>query len=292
MELEAGSFVYSVEPTMKALPSLLLSLLAFPAFALTTEEVQKLAQAGLSDEVILAQIQAEKASFVLDVEGILALKRTGVSDRVIQAMIASRPEQGKDRTVSFGRLEIANDTDRPLVALLHPAARTVFLCHGRMKDEFVLEGGASRILELAPGTWAIRWVGEKDCVRAGVAVGESTRAVATRLTTESLDALQVTVFEGERETGSGVVKTFASREARRPEFPEPQAAFYVPMPMPVYGVQSISTPAPTRREAPLIGRWTLLGSAAGAVIGHQSDSRDKGLALGAVLGHILDHMQP
>ncbi len=277
--------VYSVSPAMKACLAFLAFLLALPAFALSVEDVEKLAKGGLSDEVILAQIQSEKATFSLDADGILALKQAGVSERVIRAMIESRKAEPAQET---GRLEMSNDADEPLAVMVHPAARTVFLYHGRMKDGLVVEPGASRVLEMPPGAYVVRWVGEKDAVKAPLHAGGSTRVVATRVTTADLDALHITTFEGERESDAGLVKVF--REGKRPE-PGPQASYTVPSPVPTaYPVYA--APPPTRREAPLFGRWTLFGAAAGAVIGNQSDSRDKGLALGAALGHVLDHLDP
>jgi hypothetical protein len=52
-------------------------------------DVAQMAQAHVSDDVILAQIQATGATFRLSAEDIIWLKQNGVSDRVIQQMQAS-----------------------------------------------------------------------------------------------------------------------------------------------------------------------------------------------------------
>ncbi len=52
-------------------------------------DVAQMAQAHVSDDVILAQLQATGATFRLSAEDIIWLKQNGVSDRVVQQMQAS-----------------------------------------------------------------------------------------------------------------------------------------------------------------------------------------------------------
>lgn len=54
---------------------------------LTNVEIVKLTKAKLMDDVIIAKIKASWCSFDLSTDGLIALKEAGVSDRVIQAMM-------------------------------------------------------------------------------------------------------------------------------------------------------------------------------------------------------------
>lgn len=268
--------------------------LSAPAWALTPGDVGRLAQAKVSDEVILAQIRAEKAVFSLTPDEILELKKAGVSDAVLKAMIETRaqPEAAPART-GPGRLVLANDSKEPYSVMVSPEARSVFFHHGRLQDRTVLEPGSSRVLEVPPGAYGVRWVGEKTRLQAPVAAGGCTRVVATRIESDGYAGLHVSVLEGEQESDAGVIKVFAERprEEARPA-PAPVYAYSVPAPVYLTPPPSPLRPEPVRRRTPFLGPWTVLGAGLGAVIGHQSDSRDKGAALGAVFGHFLDHADP
>ncbi len=284
---------------MKHALAVLMLLGATPAFAMSTDEVQKLAQGGVADEVILAQIRAEKATFTLTADQILALRKGGVSDAVLKAMIETRTETRDpapttpelERPASdkaLGRLLLANDSEEPYCVMVSPEARSIFFYYGRLQDRVVLEPGESRTLDVPPGAYTVRWVGERARFSAPVAAGGTTRVVATRLETADYEGLHVSILEGEQEADAGMLKVF--RDAPRPEpraavvsVPAP-APFYYPAPPPAYET------APSHRDTPFIGPWTVLGAGIGAVIGHQNDSRDKGAAWGAVFGHFLDHV--
>jgi hypothetical protein len=286
---------------MKQALAILLLLGGAPAFAMSTDDVQKLAQGGVADEVILAQIRAEKASFELTAEHILALKKNGVSDAVLKAMIETRTEtrtpapdpptsgEATQKDKAMGRLLLANDSGEPTCVMVSPEARSIFFYYGRLQDRVVLEPGGSRTLDVPPGAYTVRWVGERARFSAPVTAGGTTRVVATRIETADYAGLHVSIFEGEQEADAGMLKVF--RDAPRPE--PPSAMVLVPAPM-VYAPAHPApppggAPPPPPRGAPFIGPWTVLGAGLGAVIGHQSDSRDKGAALGAVFGHFLDH---
>lgn len=59
-----------------------------PVGGITCDQVIRLSQSGLSDDVILAQIQKRPQPFDLTPEQVLALKKAHVSNRVIEAMTA------------------------------------------------------------------------------------------------------------------------------------------------------------------------------------------------------------
>ncbi|MBD3335281.1 MAG: hypothetical protein GF355_07165, partial [Candidatus Eisenbacteria bacterium] len=94
---------------MKLLPSLLrttilavagvaLLLWAPAAQALTLGEVFDLLDAGVDDQIILQQMEAERSVFYLDADDIIDLQYAGASDELILAMIATHPDERRDRT--------------------------------------------------------------------------------------------------------------------------------------------------------------------------------------------------
>jgi hypothetical protein len=62
------------------------------AKALTVADVVALSQAGVSDVVLTALVDADRTIFTLSTEQILALRDAGVSDAVVVKMIGSRKE--------------------------------------------------------------------------------------------------------------------------------------------------------------------------------------------------------
>ncbi|MEZ4655154.1 MAG: hypothetical protein R3E12_16560 [Candidatus Eisenbacteria bacterium] len=76
---------------MRHFAALMLALfaLASPAWAMSVSDVLDLLRAGVSESVILDQVDAEDARFQLDTEDILALKNMGASDDLVRALIAT-----------------------------------------------------------------------------------------------------------------------------------------------------------------------------------------------------------
>lgn len=65
---------------------------------MTKQDVVSLAQAGLSDSLIVGMMDASHSYFRLTTQDVLDLKAAGVRESVIQAMLASPPEE--ERSVS------------------------------------------------------------------------------------------------------------------------------------------------------------------------------------------------
>jgi hypothetical protein len=55
--------------------------------SLTTDDIKKMARAGLSDDVIMQQIDATKSTFYLSSADIVDMKKAGISQRVISYMV-------------------------------------------------------------------------------------------------------------------------------------------------------------------------------------------------------------
>jgi hypothetical protein len=62
------------------------------AHAVTVRDIIELSKAGLSDEVLIALIDADRTIFTLDTEQILDLKHAGVGEKVLLKMLATRRE--------------------------------------------------------------------------------------------------------------------------------------------------------------------------------------------------------
>jgi hypothetical protein len=73
---------------------LALGLLCLPATAdaVTVRDIVELTKAGLSDDIIVALIDADRTMFTLDADQILELKRAGVTPVVLLKMVRSRRE--------------------------------------------------------------------------------------------------------------------------------------------------------------------------------------------------------
>lgn len=99
---------------------LFLLLTARPAAALSVQDILDLSRAGVSEEVIVALIEASDERFALDATQILELRTAGVSDRVLVAMLRS------GRRFERSTLERA-DAERPEAA---PPPTGVLLGHG------------------------------------------------------------------------------------------------------------------------------------------------------------------
>ena len=72
-----------------AICATLLSALAAPAAAVTTDQVVALKKAGVSDAVVLALIERDHTVFSIAPEQIVALQREGLSEALIIAMLKS-----------------------------------------------------------------------------------------------------------------------------------------------------------------------------------------------------------
>jgi hypothetical protein len=69
-----------------------LSALSAPAYAVSVRDIIELTKAGLSDDVLIAVIDADRTIFTLDKEQILTMKEAGVSEAVLLKMLRSRRE--------------------------------------------------------------------------------------------------------------------------------------------------------------------------------------------------------
>jgi hypothetical protein len=72
-----------------------------PAAAVSMADLIELSRAGLSDDVLVALVEADNTSFALDAPKILELRQQGLSERVITAMLKSGRNAATPRTPAF-----------------------------------------------------------------------------------------------------------------------------------------------------------------------------------------------
>jgi hypothetical protein len=96
-----------------------------PAGAVTVDQVVALAQAGVTDAVILALIDRDRTILAIEPEQIVKLQRDGLSEAVILAMLKS----GRDEGERAARADAASNTAW-IAAGLAPAPELVIVGHG------------------------------------------------------------------------------------------------------------------------------------------------------------------
>ncbi len=91
--------------------------------ALTTYDVRTLAQAGISDEIIISQIRNSRTVYHLTTADIIGLKNAGVSDNVIDFMINTPNQVSSSSAVSV----VGNPPPAPLPEAVPPAPGPGFI---------------------------------------------------------------------------------------------------------------------------------------------------------------------
>jgi len=213
------------------------------ARALEVEEVEKLSKAGVGEEVILEKMRADGTVYRLSTYEILKLKEAGVSDRVLRAMLATAsapaapapeepaappvvlmPEAVPAAPLEHGSvtLTVENLDRRDYSVQVDELHHALYVYHGTGTAGRVhVPASGSQVLRLAPGTWTVRWVGAAGSQALFAAPGAPARLVLTRTETAEADALYVSIFSGAERTGGGRLTTF--RYAPPPPAPAPQA---------------------------------------------------------------------
>jgi hypothetical protein len=98
----------------------MLLVLAASASAVTPKELIELTRAGLSDDVLVALIEADQGGIRLDAQQILTLRNAGVSERVIVALLHEQRRQA-DEAAAAAALEPAPAVEAPPVTEPAPA---------------------------------------------------------------------------------------------------------------------------------------------------------------------------
>ena len=126
-----------------------------PVGGITFEQVIRLSQSGLSDDVIVAQIKKRSQPFDLSADQLIQLKSEHVSDVVIQAMMiqpsadGTQPLPGKSTSAEFspitvpattGEHVVAGDSINTQLAASWQHTRDDDPLHNKVYDRLILDG--------------------------------------------------------------------------------------------------------------------------------------------------------
>jgi hypothetical protein len=193
--------------------------LSLPAAALTVDEVVELSEAGVSDEIIINQMQADGSFFELTARQIVDLQKKKVSPAVINSMVQLRGkpapktpagdpkpipraeperEEAKDTV-----LTVRNVSKSKISVLAFPGAREVALVKGEIASASVLVNGARVDLSLPSGIYRVRWAAE-DEAREMVVAKDLTNEVEVRDDGRTLRGLRFAVLiDGQEQPAPG-----------------------------------------------------------------------------------------
>lgn len=105
------------------MPSVFALVLGFaaPAQAVTLRDLIDLSRAGLSDDILIALVEAEKSEFRLDAVDVRQLKEQGLSDRLLVHLLqtpALREEAARNAAVAYGPAPAPARTHEPEVVVI------------------------------------------------------------------------------------------------------------------------------------------------------------------------------
>jgi hypothetical protein len=222
-----------------AVLGLALCTISFGAAAQTTDDVIAMANKGVGEEVLIATVERSTAGFELTAAQILKLKEAKVSDKVIQTMLKHKPvaaaanprpeapvaaqppidvvpaNNGGREVAGDGTLNIENVDDKTWAYMYEPEVKTIWITgSAEGKGNLQAHGGVS--LRMAAGTYKVRYNGKDSGPSVTVRAGEKSLLMLSRVETDEVEALYISVFEnGERKGGGRLAQLRA--EAPRAE---------------------------------------------------------------------------
>ena len=130
---------------------------------MTVEDVVRLTKAGVSDEIILAQIHARHPSFNLSADQLILLKSSSVTERVIRAMMETPPPRTAPAEASAkdsASMPASHATARPKKPVVQPAAPAAI----------AVTAATAAPQETVASTAPVRWVSHNDPMGFSVSV--------------------------------------------------------------------------------------------------------------------------
>ncbi len=105
------------------MPSVFALVLGFaaPAHAVTLRDLIDLSRAGLSDDLLIALVEAEKSEFRLDAVDVRQLKEHGLSDRLLVHLLQTptlREEAARNAAVAYGPAPAPIQSREPEVVVI------------------------------------------------------------------------------------------------------------------------------------------------------------------------------
>ncbi len=156
-----------------AVAALLFAMAAAPAYAISVRDIIELHRAKVSDDILVALLDADPTLFSLDAAQILELKKAGVSDRVVVAMLHSgRQPRGSEQGAQAVGAEAAAEAaaagpaESPAVPgayAMPPASAPNYVVTGQSPE---LASSAPPLVFVAPTPWAATVVGVPSRARS------------------------------------------------------------------------------------------------------------------------------
>ncbi len=249
---------------------LAMALSAYAQGSFTVDDVARLAQAGVSDDVIVAKIAQERASFTLSAAQIAALKEQKVSDRVIAALVGKSVAAPTPAPVAGeGNLVVKNASHKGVKVTVNERDRVVSFS---TTDGTEAAKGATVEFKVAAGDYRIAIEGSPTRHTATLPATLLVRGADT----EYIDVQTITIQDK-----NGSTLMILNHEGKVVEGQRPRTGY-------VYGTPGYG--GPSISYVPSLAPNILLGAGIGAIIGHQSGHKWEGAAIGAGAGLLFDVM--
>ncbi len=195
----------------------LVLILAGLSAALTVEEVVQLSEAGVSDEIIVDQMEADGSSFRLSAADIINLQKRNVSPVVIRFMVTARGKQEPPADAAEGAglpapepaapsvgeqdagLTLRNVSKRVLSVLVRSRDGEIVLIEGEIEGATVMFNGSHADLRLASGLYGVRWANEEAFRELAVAKDVKTELEFRDDVTLARGVRAVAIIDGKEE---------------------------------------------------------------------------------------------
>jgi hypothetical protein len=218
-------------------------------FSLSTDQLAELKKGGVSDRIIAFmirtganQLQPSCPPSPPSAEALAAKPAAGAAAKPAPKPAAAQPPAGGEADpvevggrvaaepdLEQGTLVIENLDSREYSLQFDAVNRRIFFWSGvQAVGRSLLPANGSRAYRVAPGTYALRWVGELNVHSLRGEGGGHSRAVLTRTAEDGIEALNLATYRDGRRRGGGNLVILAERSpATTPEEPAPAAATVV-----------------------------------------------------------------
>lgn len=248
--------------------------------SLTKDDVIKLMKAGVSDDVIIAKLVQDKASFTLSADDILNLKAQGASDKLIQHLQAGKKAEAPAAPAA------ADGKNARFRNVSHRAVK-VSINEKEMLVNFSVSTGTdlpiNGTLDLAAkaGDYKVAIEGRSTIEQVRIPESGSCSLTVKGANTEYIDVQTIIAEDTE---GSRVIILHSEGKQTEGQLVRPAPGVR----RAVYIVEHFR--GPQLSFLPQVSDTVLLGAGIGAVIGHQRGHRTRGAIIGAAAGLLLDGM--
>ena len=203
------------------------------ARAETVDDIVTLAQKNVGEDVILAAVDKANNDFNLSAADIIKLKNANISNTVITTMLkhhpvavaaqapapvapapvpalvapAAPPAVARHAPIpGDGQLEIENLDNRAWSYRYEPAVQTIWIIQPTADRRGNIAPSGGLTLRMASGIYQVRYSGGDAGATVAVNGSQKSQLLLSRVNTDQLEALYVSVFEnGEKQPGGRLV---------------------------------------------------------------------------------------